>query len=236
MLIDVFLRSPLRHFDLSGNPIEDEGAEQLARALGKSSCSLERLFLSSCSLSQVSVRPLLESLKRHAHMKHLTLDFNQLVGPALPDFITTLWYNHNLRVLSMGGCLMGDRSFGYLIDALSKNKGVQELNVERNSLGAVGAQIVSRMLKENESSLRRLNLSGNAFGEEGCCLIALGIAENKKLQSLLLRNVEMKEPAGLAFLRAVSENPQLVQLDLRENAVSLRTLREIGKTLDQNSR
>ena len=151
MLIDVFLRSPLRHFDMSGNPIEDEGAEQLAIALGKSSCSIECLFLSSCSLSQASVRPLLESLKRHNHMKRLEIDRNQIGGHAFADFIPTLWYNRNLQVLSLSGCLIGERSFSYLVDALSKNRGVKELSAERNNLGAEAAKSFAKLLIENES-------------------------------------------------------------------------------------
>ncbi|MGL6076843.1 MAG: TIGR02996 domain-containing protein [Fimbriiglobus sp.] len=160
MIGDMRIAPQLKHLDLSGNPIGDEGVDGLAQH--PAFVGLEELVL-----------------------RNDEIDYSGSIHAAGARSIAESWTLSSLKLLNLADQYIGDSGFVALTDSSNSDRLVS-LDVSYNEIGIAGDAAFSRSdWGRHFGSLRELNLSGNVLDH----LAVQGIVSSRlpKLQTLDLR-------------------------------------------------
>ncbi|XP_038620252.1 ribonuclease inhibitor [Tachyglossus aculeatus] len=80
----------LRELQLSGNPLEDTGAQQLCQALLLPDCPIQTLLLGNCELSDACCATLASVLLVNRSLKELDLSNNIMGDPGIKELVASL--------------------------------------------------------------------------------------------------------------------------------------------------
>lgn len=170
----------LEYVDLSSNRLSQANIEGIGSALQLSGCSIRALSLADNDLGPEDVRALLlggggginpseSSPPASSKLETLHLDRNPGLGNhldscrAISSSFVAGDICHNLKVLTLGMCNIGDRTGGLaLADAISKNHVLTSLYLSYNQLGNDTLEALAKGLRHNDT-LTNLCLSHNQF-------------------------------------------------------------------------
>ncbi len=121
-------------------------------------------------------------------------------------------------------------------DALNGNKGLTELNLADNRLGAEGVQHFLGAFQSMEESLVKFDISSNRFGAEGAKSLASVLEHNSVLRDLNVADNRMawnargvRDMSGvISFANTIKTMQELVRLVIKNNCL---TNREGGEAL-----
>ena len=151
-------------------------------------CKIEKLYLSSCSLTSDGVGEVLSGLSDNHTLRELDLNNNnQIRSEGAVTIATMLKTNSSLETLYLDGCSIDSSGGVELCTALERNKTLRKLSLSWNALGDDGVSGLIVGL-ENNSSLEELWLYGDeSLGEEGVSLLLKCVEErNTSLKKLSL--------------------------------------------------
>ena len=100
-----------------------------------------------------------------------------------------------------------------LVKGLTKNTSVKTLNLKGNNISGNSVVLLGRLLRVN-CSITRLSLEWNCVGLDQDCFSGLcaGLASNKGLQVMDLRNNQLTHQAVVALSEALRVNCMLKHL------------------------
>ncbi|XDV23319.1 hypothetical protein PO909_027942, partial [Leuciscus waleckii] len=129
--------SHLRGLDLSGNKIKNTGVKHICDTLKDSLCTLERLSLFECSITEKQCISLASALKSNpSHLRELDLSGNQIRNTGVKHLCDVLKDSHcKLERLSLKNCGITDVSS--LTQSLTNTKALQflhELDLKNNTI------------------------------------------------------------------------------------------------------
>ncbi|KAK3505720.1 hypothetical protein QTP70_020469, partial [Hemibagrus guttatus] len=237
--------SHLKELDLSDNTLGDTGVKQLSDLLQNSHCTLKRLKLNNCRLTQTQCADLAKALELNSHLMELDIRGNlPESGRSLFSFFqkdsNTALFVRNLKTPEAEG-----KPVLFLTKVLGTNPLLlRELDLSGKISGDSGVKQLSVLLKDphcRPETLRLLNKS--SITHRGCTdlisaltsnpshLTELDLSENtlgnsamdKGLYSttefILLSDCNVKEEGYTALAEALKSNPSshLIELDLRGN-------------------
>ncbi|XP_058243353.1 NACHT, LRR and PYD domains-containing protein 3-like [Hemibagrus wyckioides] len=201
--------SHLKELDLSHNTIGDTGMKQISDLLQNSNCTLEKLKLNNCSLTQTQCGDLAKALESNSSssLKELDLRGNYRVSDwnIFRYFLGNLNSRLILRILSPEA----EEACDYLTKVLGTNPLLQrELDLSGKISGDSGVKQLSVLLKDPQCRPQRLRLNKSSITHRGCT----------------------------DLISALTSNPShLTELDLSENTLGNSVMDKISTLLKNSS-
>ncbi|XP_061586857.1 NACHT, LRR and PYD domains-containing protein 3-like [Cololabis saira] len=197
--------SSLTELDLSNNPLQDSGLEQLCPGLESPHCHLESLRLSGCYLSG-NICPLLSSVLRSqsSSLTELDLSYNDLQDSGLKQLCPGLESPHcHLESLRLSFCDLSGNICPLLSSVLSsQSSSLTELDLSNNDLQDSGLEQLCPGLESPHCHLESLRLSGCLISEEGSSSLVSALTSNPShLRELDLSYNHPGESAGKLLSR-----------------------------------
>ncbi|XP_036420339.1 uncharacterized protein LOC118803910 isoform X2 [Colossoma macropomum] len=235
--------SHLRELDLSGNKVGNSGVKHLSQLLKHSKCTLEKLHLSFCSITEEGYAALASALKsnRSSHLIELDLrgnDFGQIGLKELTDLIEDS--NCKLKTLRLLNSSAAEEACVSLTEVLGINPLLlTELDLSGKIQGDSKLKKISVLLEDSHCRTLILKLNKSSITEEGCAalssalcsnpshLLELDLSENKlgnsgvKQICSLLNNQDCKlQKLNLSFCSITEEGYAALASTLKSNPSS----------------
>ncbi|XP_076836591.1 NACHT, LRR and PYD domains-containing protein 12-like isoform X2 [Brachyhypopomus gauderio] len=214
--------SHLRELNLTNNKPGDSGVKQLSALLEDPHCTLEKLLLFSCSITEEGCAALCSALRSNpsSHLRELNLNHNEPGDSGVKQLSALLEDPHcALEKLDLFSCSITEEGCAALCSALRSNPSshLRELNLTYNNPGDSGVKQLSALLEDPHCTLEKLDLSDWSIGQEGCAALWSAMKSNPSshLRELKLNNKKLGD-SGVKQLSALLEDPHctLEKLDL----------------------
>ncbi|KAF7698743.1 hypothetical protein HF521_003485 [Silurus meridionalis] len=185
--------SHLQELDLSDNTVGSRGVKELSDLLQNSNCTLEKLKLYNCSLTEQQCTALADALKLNSssHLKELDLRKN---------FTVPMW-----------------NIFKYFLGNSNSKLFVRILNAEAEK----ACDYLTKRLNKNPLLEKTLDLSGKISGDSDVKQLSVLLKDPQcRTEKLRLRNSSVTERSCTDLISALTTNPShLTELDLSENTL-----------------
>ncbi|XP_076835980.1 NACHT, LRR and PYD domains-containing protein 3-like isoform X3 [Brachyhypopomus gauderio] len=214
--------SHMRELKLNDNKPGDSGVKQLSALLENPQCSLEKLLLSDCSITEEGCAALCSALKSNpsSHLRELKLNRNKPGDSGVKQLSALLEDPYcKLEILHLFDCDISEEGCAALASALRSNPSshLRELNLDYNKPGDSGVKQLSALLEDPKCKLEKLDLSNCNITEEGCAALCSALRSNPS-SHLRELNLIYNKPgdSGVKQLSALLEDPHctLEKLDI----------------------
>ncbi|XP_054684288.1 NACHT, LRR and PYD domains-containing protein 6 isoform X2 [Grus americana] len=220
----------LAQLDLSDNPLKDGGVRELCRALVGPGCSLEKLWLWRCRLTDASCGTLAAVLPASPSLTELHLGENKLGDRGVRRLSEGLRDPAcRLQVLRLWRCRLTDASCGTLAAVLPASPSLTELHLGGNKLGDRGVRRLSEGLRDPACRLQVLSLwqcrLTGACCEDLCALLST----SRSLEHLDLSENDLGD-GSVWLLCETLRNPTCVLqvLWLKKSGLNEETLQKLA--------
>ncbi|KAF5888907.1 protein NLRC5-like, partial [Clarias magur] len=202
--------SHLQDLDLSENKIGDRGVKQLSDLLQNTNCSLEKLKLKGCSLTEAECTELTKALESNSSSHLMELDLRG-------NYSKSIW-----------------NMFRYL---LGKSKSKLFVRILDNPEADKACDHLTKVLGTNPLLLTELDLRGKISGDSGVKQLSALLKEpHCRTETLRLSKSGITERGCTDLISALTANPtHLTQLDLSENTLGNAGVRQISTLLKSSS-
>jgi len=183
-----------------------EGAEAIATLVQDPSCNLTDLHLSDCGFSNDSIQIVVNSLMGNTKLETLNLSFNKIERSGCESIATLLQDPRCcLTHLNLGSCGFKNELTSIIVDGLSGNAKLEQLDFSYNRIGRSGCESIATLLQEPNSNINKINLSKCKIDNDCSTLLAQALIGNNKLNYLdLARNPSITESGWNAFSTILS--------------------------------
>uniref|UniRef100_A0A8C1HA01 Si:ch211-213a13.2 n=1 Tax=Cyprinus carpio carpio TaxID=630221 RepID=A0A8C1HA01_CYPCA len=247
-LTSVFISNPskLIELDLSGNKLGNSGIEKICILLKNPQCSLKKLKLSDCSITEEGYKTLTSSLKSNSNLIELDLTGNDPGKSGVQGLIDLLWGGYQkLKTLRLLKSPAAQETCEYLTKVLGKSPLLlTELDLSDDKLGDLDGEKLSALLMDSHSKVEKMKLNNCKLTEKSCSVLATVLSsktilkelnlnnsrlldsgvkqiceglKKSKLKILKLSNCSITEEGYKALASALKSNSSLIELDLRGN-------------------
>ncbi|XP_076843121.1 NACHT, LRR and PYD domains-containing protein 3-like isoform X5 [Brachyhypopomus gauderio] len=219
--------SHLRELNLNYNKPGDSGVKQLSALLEDPHCTLEKLDLSECSITEEGCAALCSALRSNpsSHLRELKLNYNEPRDSGVKHLSALLEDPHcTLEKLDVSWCWIREEGCAALCSALRSNPSshLRELNLNKNEPGDSGVKQLSALLKDRHCTLEKLDLSECSIREEGCAALCSAVRSNPS-SHLRVLNLNKNKPgdSGVKQLSALLKYPHCTLEKLELSSCSI---------------
>uniref|UniRef100_A0A4W4F4U2 NACHT domain-containing protein n=1 Tax=Electrophorus electricus TaxID=8005 RepID=A0A4W4F4U2_ELEEL len=244
--------SHLRELNLNYNKPGDSGVKQLSALLEDPHCTLEKLDLVNCSITDEGCAALASALRSNpsSHLRELNLNHNKPGDSGVKQLSALLEDPHcKLEKLELVNCSIADEGFNDLLiteegcaalaSALRSNPSshLRELNLNYNKPGDSGVKQLSALLEDPHCKLEKLDLSDCSITDEGCAALAAALRSNPS-SHLRELNLDYNKPgdSGVKQLSALLVDPhcKLEKLQLSDCRITDERCAALASALRSN--
>ncbi|KAF4097465.1 hypothetical protein G5714_021473 [Onychostoma macrolepis] len=172
--------SSLKELDMSKNNLQDSGVKKLQNGLENTNCTLQKLSLSDCSITEEGYIALASALRSNpSHLIELDLTGNDPARSGVKQ-LNDLLQDPNcqlktLRFLSPAA----DEACQYVTGIVGKNPLLlRELNLSECELGDTRVNQISALLQDKHCKLNTLILCGCRITEKQCLILTSALKSN----------------------------------------------------------
>ena len=226
----------LEEFSLDGNPVGSGGAVKVFKALCGS--GVRQLRLWKTMIGESDCEALCELLKSCHSLQYLNIEDNNLSTESVASIITGLSHNSSLKTLNIStshfSMANGDRLTSLLKDHSKCT--LAKLYLENCHVSSEGAVELAVALCKN-TTLEYLNLGHNPIGEhvEGITAVARMLEENKTLTVLHLEDCHISSEGAVELAVALCKNSTLYHLHFYYNPIGVVGASSMSHMLQHNT-
>ena len=246
----------LEELDISGNALDGDGINCLARMLSVNQC-LKKLCVRKCSITVLS-KSFTKALANNKHFEELNISDNAL-GDDIYFLAHALENNQRLKKLVLTTCSLNSISANNLAEALATNTHLEELYINDNPLLNDGIEHLAHALSVNQGlkklylrkcsitflsesfakalatnmNLEELDISENALGDDILHLVH-GIRVNQGLKILHLNTCSFTSMSVKHLAEALTINKHLEALDISGNELCDNSIEHLAHALGIN--
>nr|XP_044989270.1 NACHT, LRR and PYD domains-containing protein 7 [Jaculus jaculus] len=213
--------------DLTDNNLQDDSAKMLCMTLRYPRCSLKRLSLENCHLTDACCKDLSSTLMVNQRLTHLSLAKNNLGDIGVKILCEGLCYpGSKLQILVLQQCNISSHGCKYLSKLFHGDGSLTHLDLSLNPI-AIGLWMFCDALRNPNFNLKFLGLWGCSLSPLYCQELASALASNQKLQTLDLGQ-NCLGPTGVAeILEALKDNSgplKTLRLKIDKSNAKIQTL------------
>lgn len=203
----------LTKLNLSGNKIKDDGCRAIAYLLTSGVCSLQSLYLDENQITCLGVSTIGDALRTTGvvasnaclSLELISLNQNEIGASGLEVLCNSLKDHPKIATISLSHnklCSMGVDEDGYripdslkglasLFSVVESSQTLQVIRMAYCNIDALPANLPQALHKT--TSLQKLDMCENLFGNPGGLLLAEGLAKNRSLTHLDVAQCRMNE-------------------------------------------
>jgi len=234
LILDALVNSTVTHLTISGNPLQEAGAQVLASFLKKTT-KLQMLKADLVQLGSSGLDRISSALRTNKSLKALHLAENNIDARGMVSFADALSDNTTLVHLDLHANNMESEGAMTLAKALKCNRTLRILNLWDNRIGCPGITAISTALSMPDCILTDLNMKFNGLGPEGAVVLARALATNTSLLNLNLSYCYVGDVGSTAIGVGLETNKILRYLDLENNEIGDFGAVKLGQALMRNS-
>ncbi|XP_073729791.1 ribonuclease inhibitor-like [Misgurnus anguillicaudatus] len=217
-LATVLSNTNLKELDISHNNLLDSGVEKLQNELKNTNCKLEKLRMSTCSITEAGYNSLALALELNpSHLTELDLTGNDPGESGVKKLIDVpKKSNCTLKTLKF---LEGpaEEACRNLMKVLNENPLLmRELNLSKNTLGNTTVNQLAALLRDKHCKLKKIQLCECSIKVKQCEILTAALRSNPSyLRELSLSNNKIKN--GVKHIGDLLKDPncKLENLELR---------------------
>ncbi|XP_056623062.1 uncharacterized protein LOC130436438 [Triplophysa dalaica] len=216
--------SHVKELNLSGNTFGDSGIKNISDLIKNSQCTLKKLKLSECSITEEGYVALSEAVRSNpSHLIELDLTGND-PGPSGVKRIYDLIQDTNCAMETVRFLNSSDAEAACvsLTDVLGVNPLLlKELNLSDNKLRDLDGEKLSALLMDSHSKVKKIILNKCKLTEKQCSAVASVLSCKTLVREMNLNNSRLLD-SGLKHICEGLKNPQcqLQILNLSECSIT----------------
>ncbi|XP_051726817.1 uncharacterized protein LOC127500029 isoform X8 [Ctenopharyngodon idella] len=173
--------SSLKELDISSNNLQDSGVKKLQNAFENTNCTLEKLRLSDCSITEEGYKALASALRSNpsSHLIELDLTGNDPGQSGVKELNDLLQDDKcQLKTLRFLGPA-ADEACQYVREIVGENPLLlSELNLSERKLGNGNVNQITALLQDKHCTVKTLMLNNNRITAEGCAALTSAFNSN----------------------------------------------------------
>ncbi|XP_076199584.1 NACHT, LRR and PYD domains-containing protein 6 [Aptenodytes patagonicus] len=220
----------LVQLDLSDNPLEDGGVRELCGVLAGPGCSVQKLWLWRCCLTEVSCGALAAVLPASPSLTELHLGDNELGDGGVRRLSEGLRDPAcRLQALRLWRCCLTEVSCGALAAVLPASPSLTELHLGDNELGDGGVRRLSEGLRDPACRLQTLSLWQCRLTGACCKDLCTVLSASRSLEHLDLSENDLGDGGAQLLCEALGHPTCFLQrLWLKKSGFNEETLQKLA--------
>uniref|UniRef100_A0A8D1TM72 NACHT domain-containing protein n=1 Tax=Sus scrofa TaxID=9823 RepID=A0A8D1TM72_PIG len=199
------INQSLKCLDLTASEFLDEGVKLLCATLRHPKCSLQKLSLEDCQLTEACCKELSSALIVNQRLTHLCLAKNNLGDHGVKLLCEGLSYPEcQLQTLVLRHCSINRHGCKYISKLLQGDCSLTSLDVGFNPI-TTGLYFLCEALKKPNCKLKCLGLWGCSITPFSCQDLASALLSNQSLETLDLGQNILGQSGVTALLEALKQ-------------------------------
>ena len=139
----------------------------------------------------------------------------------------------DIQHVTLTGIIMTDDQMSFFCDCLKINSTLFKLNLSGNKIGNKGVKTFSEIIGIN-TTLQELNISSNKIKDEGAKRLAEAIQVNTTLQELNISSNKITDEGAKRLAEAIQVNKTLQELNISSNKITDEGAKRLAKAIQVN--
>ncbi|XP_062896163.1 NACHT, LRR and PYD domains-containing protein 3-like isoform X1 [Mobula hypostoma] len=170
---------------LGENKLGDSGVKLVSAALRNPECKIQKLWLENVGLTDSGAEDLVSALSTNRSLTELDVNGNKLRN-SVAKLVSAALRNPECKIqkLVLIDVGLADSGAEHLVSALSTNRSLMALDLNKNKLGDSGVKLVSTALRNPKCKIQKLGLNCVGLTDSGTDDLLSALVANQTLTGL----------------------------------------------------